>query len=488
VTGRATRGVEASPGIPWPPLLVVFAGVFMAIMDGSIVVVAAPAIQQDLHATDAGIQLNLAGYTLTYAVTLVIGGRLGDHLGRRRVFVLGVSLFTLASVVCGLAPAQHVLITARLVQGVGAALLFPQAFSTIQVLVPPPGRPRAFGALAVAMGSSTLFGQLLGGLLVQADLAGLSWRPVFLINLPIGALTVLAAVKLMPESKAPQSKRLDLAGAAVLAVALFLLVLPLIEGRQLGWPWWVWACFAGAALVLALFARVERGVAAREASPLVDFALFRNKPFSVGLILVGLWYTSINSFFLVLALLLQDGLGLTALQSGLVFAPFAVTFVLSSLVTARLAGRLGIARLFLGVSVSTVAFALMSAVSLGYGRDLRALVLVPLLVLLAVGNGFFQTPLLNAVLERVSDRHVGTASGLLSTAQQVGMSLGVALIGVVFYPVLGSAARGDHQRWAAAFAAGTGFTGAVALTCLVLLTALGRATRAAGRSGRPRPR
>jgi EmrB/QacA subfamily drug resistance transporter len=479
VTARAAGEVEAPPAIAWPPLLVVFVGVFMAIMDGSIVVVAAPAIQQDLHATDAGIQFTLAGYTLTYAVTLVIGGRLGDHLGRRRVFVLGVSVFTLASVACGLAPTQSVLITARLVQGVGAALLFPQAFSTIQVLVPPKARPRAFGALAVAMGSSTLFGQLLGGLLVQLDLGGLSWRPVFLINLPLGVLTVLAAYRLLPESKAPRSKRLDLAGAAVLAVALFLLVLPLIQGRQLGWPWWVWACFAGAALASAVFARVERRVAAREGSPLVDFDLFRNAAFTVGLILVCLWYTSINSFFLVLALLLQDGLGLNALRSGLVFAPFAVVFVLSSLVTARLAGRLGIARLFLGVSVSTVAFALMSAFSLGFGANLRAAALIPLLVLMAVGNGFFQTPLLNAVLEPVSEKHVGTASGLLSTAQQVGMSLGVALIGVVFYQVLGGAAPGEHQRWAAAFAAGTGFTGTVALICLVLLTALRRATRAA---------
>lgn len=225
----------------WRAFRAVLVGAFMAILDTFIVLVAAPAIQSGLHASDAEVQFLFAGYQLTYAVCLITGARLGDRYGRKRLFMSGMMLFTLASLACGLAPGPVTLIVARLFQGLGAALMFPQVFSMIQVLVPERQRPRVFGALFFAViGTSTMVGQLVGGSLISANLFGTSWRPVFLVNVPIGLITLALAARLVPETRAPQAARLDLVGAASLTVALSMLVVPLIWGRQAGWPAWVW--------------------------------------------------------------------------------------------------------------------------------------------------------------------------------------------------------------------------------------------------------
>ncbi|MCO5968587.1 MFS transporter [Actinoallomurus soli] len=259
---------------PWPALIAAYAGVFLTISDLFKVLVAVPAIQRALHASPAVGQLVLAGFQLTYAVTLVTGGRLGDRYGRRRVFCAGVAVFTVASVASGLAPDAGLLVAARLVQGVGSALALPQAFSLVQVLFPPDRRDRPFAVMGAVLGLASVAGQVVGGVMLQA----LPWRAVFLVNLPLGAAVLLAARLLIPESRAATAGRVDRPGVALLSGALVLLVLPLIEGRQLGWPLWTWLCLAAAPLALAAFAVVE----GRVREPLVDLRLFRDRPFTLG--------------------------------------------------------------------------------------------------------------------------------------------------------------------------------------------------------------
>ncbi|MFH8679322.1 MFS transporter [Streptomyces lydicus] len=432
----------AGGAAPWRALTIVLVGAFMAVLDTFIVLVAAPAIQADLHSTPADIQLILAGYQLTYAIALITGARLGDRFGRKRLFMLGMALFTLSSVGCALAPDSVSLIGARLVQGLSAAAMFPQVFAMIQVLIPAEKRPKAFGALGAVIGMSTIIGQLLGGVLISADLFGSSWRPVFWVNVPVGLVTLLLAALFVPESRAPEARRLDLPGAVVLTVALFLLVVPLVEGRSYGWPLWTWLSLAGSALALAVFALVERRVDAAGGAPLIQLGLLRERPFAVGMTLVVLAYAGINSFFLILSLTLQDGLGMDALGAGLVYTPLAVAFFAASLIAGRLA-RFGRRVLQLGALIGALGFLGTIFLAVGAGSALTAWELAPTLILVGAGNGLLVTPLLNAVLANVGPRHVGMASGVLSTGQQIGGAVGVAVVGVLYYNALGGAAHND---------------------------------------------
>ncbi|KOT91843.1 MFS transporter [Streptomyces sp. NRRL F-5755] len=456
---------------PWRALSVVLIGIFVAVLDTFIVLVATPAIQQDLHASDADVQLVLAGYQLAYAVALITGARLGDLIGRKRCFLIGMALFTLASAACAAAPGAGALIGARLVQGLGAAVMSPQVFSTIQVLLPPERRARAFGVLGAVIGTAGVAGQLLGGVLVSADLFGTSWRPIFWVNVPVGLLTLALAAALVPESRAPEARRLDLAGAAVLTPALFLLVVPLVEGREAGWPLWTWLSLALGALALVAFARVERRVEARGGSPLVRLRLLRSRAFAVGMVLVLLAYFGINSFFLVLSVTLQDGLGLGTLAAGACYLPFAAAFFAGSLAAGRLA-RYGRRPLQAGALVLGLGHAAAIAVVLQAGPALTARSLAVPLLVIGAGTGVLVTPLLNAVLARVRPAEIGMASGILSTGQQVGGSVGVAAIGVIFYGTLGGSAHHDPGAYGSALAAALAFCLALAAAVSVLLRAL----------------
>ncbi|WP_053925951.1 MFS transporter [Streptomyces chattanoogensis] len=477
---------------PWPALAVVLVGAFMAVLDTFIVLVAAPAIQADLHASAADIQLIMAGYQLTYAIALITGARLGDRYGRRRLFLTGMGLFTLASVGCAIAPDPGSLIVARLAQGLTAAAMFPQVFAMIQVLVPAEKRPKAFGALGAVIGMATVVGQLLGGVLLStgfatlsADLFGSSWRSVFWVNVPIGLATLALALLRVPESRAPEARRLDLPGALVLTVALFLLVVPLVEGRSYGWPLWTWLSLAGSALAFAAFALVERRVAASGGAPLVHLGLLRTRPFAVGITLVVIAYAGINSFFLILSLTLQDGLGMDALGAGLVYTPLAVAFFVASVSAGRLA-RFGRRVLQAGALVSGLGYATAIVLVGNAGTSLTAWALTPPLVLVGVGNGLLVTPLLNAVLAHVRPQEIGMASGVLSTCQQVGGAVGVAIIGVLYYGSLGNAAHHDTGAYGHALTSAVIFNLALAVAISALLPLLPSPPKAAAaRSNAP---
>ncbi|MFE6691434.1 MFS transporter [Streptomyces sp. NPDC057743] len=473
-TPPPTGAAQTAPApLPDPPaaaprgaLPLVLTGAFMAVLDTFIVLVAAPAIQADLRASDADVQLILAGYQLTYAIALITGARLGDRFGRKRLFQTGMALFTVASVGCALAPGAGFLIAARLVQGLSAAAMFPQVFALLQVLVPAERRARAFGALGAVIGLAGAVGQVLGGVLVSADLLGSSWRPVFWVNVPVGVVTVALTARYVPESRAPQARRLDLPGAGVLTVALGLLVVPLVEGRPAGWPVWTWLSLAASVLAFAAFVLVERRVAASGGEPLVRLRLFRERPFAVGMLLVLLTYAGINSFFLVFSLTLQDGLGQDALGAGLYYTPFAVVFFAASLLAGRLA-HLGRRVLQIGALLVVLGFGSTVALSTAAGSGLAAGQLVAPLALVGAGNGLLVTPLLGAVLAGVRPEETGLASGVLSTGQQIGGAVGVAVIGVLFYGALGPAAHQDAAAYGHALTCA--LTANAALAALVAL-------------------
>lgn len=457
--------------IPWWPISIVMAGMFMAILDSFIVVVADPAIEANLRASTSDVQWILAGYQLSFAVFLITGSRLADIYGRKRVFLLGVALFTLSSVACALAPSAGILITSRVIEGVGAALMVPQVFASITGLVPEQRRHSVYGVLGVVIGMATISGQLIGGLLITANLFGSDWRSVFWVNVPIGIAILLLAVRHVPGSRSATTRKLDMPGVVVLSIALLLAVFPLIEGRQSGWPWWIWACFAGSAAAFGLFVAIERAVERRGGDPLMRLALFSQRSFSLGIVLVLAVYAMLTSYYLALSVTMQQGLGLSALGAGLVYTPAAVTFFVFSLVASRIVPKYGRRVLEVGSVVLACGY-LTTAIVLLSGPRITPLLIIPTLMLQSLGGGLLITPLLNTVLSRIKPESIGMASGALSTAQQGGGALGVAIIGTVLFNSFHPAADGRVAAAGHAFAMASIATfifAAVAATLVFLL-------------------
>ncbi|WP_225728386.1 MULTISPECIES: MFS transporter [unclassified Nocardia] len=428
---------------------------FIAVLDSFIVVVADPSIVADLRASSGDVQWVLAGYQLSYAVFIITATRLADMYGRKRIFLLGVAVFTLSSVACALAPNAGGLIAARVVQGLGAALMVPQVFAYVTVLVPAARRHSVYGVLGVVMGMATIGGQVIGGLLIGANLFDSGWRLVFWVNVPIGIVMFLLALRSVPATGSAADRRLDLPGVAVLSAALFLLVLPLIQGQQAGWPNWVWACFAGSAVAFGLFAAIERKLERRGGDPLVPPSLFEQRSFSLGIVLVLALYALIYSYYLALSVALQQGLGMSALGAGLVYTPAAIAFFVFSMVASRIIPKYGRRVLEVGAIILASGY-LATGLLLVSGPRITPLLVIPTLVLQSVGGGLVITPALNTVLSRIEPQSAGVASGALSTAQQCGGALGVAVIGAVFFASFhpesaGSAAAAGHALAAASF-------------------------------------
>jgi EmrB/QacA subfamily drug resistance transporter len=442
-TPTATRPWQAEGGADprrWVALAVVLTAGFMQLVDISIVNVAIPSIQRDLDASYSQIQWVLAGYQLAFAVMLITGGRLGDIFGRKRMFMAGMAGFTLASALCGLAQSPGMLIGSRILQGLMGAVMFPQILSVIQVTFPPRERATAFGLFGATIGVATITGPLVGGLLIQGDLFGLGWRPIFLVNVPIGVAALTAAARYLAESRAPQALRLDLTGVAIVSAGLLLLVFPLVQGRDLGWPLWTFVSMAAAVPVLAGFAVYERRKKAADGSPLVDPDLFRHRAFVAGLAVAGIFFMGIPAFFLTFSLWLQIGLGFTALHAGLTGAPFAVGSALASAGSVRLAPKLGRHILSIGALLLVAGMAGVIWTVDRYGGAVHSWQLIPALFVCGLGLGSVVAPLVDVVLAGIRGQDTGAASGVLSTVQQVGGAVGVALVGVIFFGLLGSQA------------------------------------------------
>ena len=425
----------------WAPLPIVLAGTFMVVLDFFIVNVALPSMQARLHASDGAIEWVVAGYSLTSAVLLISAGRLGDRHGRRRVFALGLALFTLSSAACGLAVSPGMLVGARLVQGGAAALLMPNVLSLIGVLYDGVDRARALAAYGMTMGLAAVSGQLIGGVLVQADIAGLGWRNVFLINVPVGAVALALAPRLIPESRVPRQGRVDAIGTLLVTAGLTAIVLPLVEGRTHGWPLWTWLSLAAAPAILAVFAIQQR----RHPSPLISGELFAARGFTAGLVAQLVFWCGQASFFLVLALYLQQGRGLSALHSGLIFTILAVAYLAASVRAPALTERYGRRVLAVGALTLAVGHGLLALAAGEIGVHGDVVALVPGLILVGAGMGLGITPLATLIMAGMKPEQAGSTSGILATAQNVGNAIGVAVIGALFFGAVHSGIGGAFQ-------------------------------------------
>ncbi len=415
----------------WLMLIVLLAGQFMALLDVTIVNVAMPTIGRSLRASGAELQLVVAGYTVSYAMMLITGARMGDLYGRRRIFLAGVAVFTLASLACGIAPGIGVLIGARFVQGMGAAAMMPQIMSVIQVRFDGAARARALSAYTAVLSSGFVAGQVIGGALVTANLFGQTWRPVFLVNVPIG-LAVLALVpRVVPrDAPGPRRRQLDLAGLAIAAPAVFLVVLPLMLGHQENWPWWVFACIAAGLVLSAVFVGVERRIADRGGDPLLNLAVLRAPGLVPGLAAVAVLMITYGGFLFSFALHLQAGLGDSALRAGLTFAPCALVFGACGYSWRRLPASWHHLLAPLGCLVAVGGYLAVASVQRSGGSGGVPLQVGLIVTGAALALGF--SPLVTHALVRVPLRHAADASGLLTTTIQLGQAIGVATFGSLF--------------------------------------------------------
>lgn len=440
--GAGPRTAAAEPEHPpsWGTLIVLLAGVFITTLDFFIVNVAIPATQADLRASAAAIQWVVAGYGLALAALLITAGRLGDILGRRRMYMVGMALFTVSSAACGLAGSPEALIAGRVVQGASAALLMPQVLGIVNIVYTGASRARAFVAYSLTIGLAGVFGQLIGGGLIEIDLFGLDWRSIYWINVPVGVAALLLTRRLVPESRGSGGTRLDVVGVVLVTAALVAVVLPLVQGREQGWPLWTWLSLAAGPVLLAVFTAHQRRLGRRDGAPLVDLAMFRERSFSAGLGVALGYQLTTASFFLVLALFLQLGHGMSALDSGLLFVTLGIGYFAGAARAAAIAARLGRQVITLGGVLTALGYAMLAATAAATGADGSVGLLVPGLVLSGLGMGVALAPMSAIVLGGVTARYAAAGAGVLNTAQQVGNALGVALIGIVFYGELGAGA------------------------------------------------
>lgn len=434
-------------------LFVLLLGGFITVFELFVVNVAIPSMQADLGASFSEIGFVIAGYELAFGVLLIAGGRLGDRHGRRRLFALGMAGFAVTSFLCGIAPDSTSLIVARLLQGATGAILFPQVYALLRVLYDDAGRRRVFGLLGMTLGLAAIAGQVLGGLIVESNLLGLSWRIVFLINLPVGLVALLAA-RIIPESRASDAMRVDWPGIGLASAGLLLLLLPLLEGPTIGWPLWTWVSMTASVVLLGALLGWEHQLAKRGGDPAIDLSLFRNAGFSIGSLVVMLIYSTATSLFLCFALLVQSGLGLTPFAAGTLFAPASVGFVAASLVAPKLVARSGNRAIAGGALVYAAGIGWLIVTASGLKEQSQTTTLLLPLVLFGFGQGLSMTPLLNLVIGYVEERHAGMAAGFISTMQQVGGAFGVCVVGVFFIGILDQeASEGISQasRYADAF-------------------------------------
>jgi EmrB/QacA subfamily drug resistance transporter len=421
----------------WFALAIVMTAAFMDLVDVTIVNIAIPSIQRDEGATFSQIQWITAGYALAFAAGLVTGGRLGDIHGRKRIFLIGIGGFTVASALCGLAVNPEMLVASRILQGAMAALMVPQVLSIVHATFPAHERGKVFGLFGAIVGLGAVSGPLLGALLTEWNLFGLEWRPIFLINLPVGIAGLILGGRFITESKAPRALKLDLVGVALVTLALLMLLYPLTRGRELGWPLWGYVSMAGALVVFAALVAYERVKGARDGSPLIELSLFKVKSFAAGIAVQTVFGIGLGVFFLVWTLYMQVGLGWSALRAGLTGVPFSVAVSAAAGMSVQLlVPRYGRKVLQAGALVMAAGVLVYMWEAERYGQSIASWQMALPLAVMGVGMGLIVAPLTDAVLSEVPREHAGSASGLINTVQQMGNALGLGLVSVVFFGVI----------------------------------------------------
>jgi EmrB/QacA subfamily drug resistance transporter len=422
----------------WAAFAVVLLASVMDLLDSLVTNIAGPTIRADIGGGPALIQWLGAGYTLAMAAGLITGGRLGDIYGRKPVFVVGVVGFTVASVLCASSVSPGMLIGCRVAQGLFGAVMLPQGLGVIKAVFPPRELAKAFGAYGPAMGFSTVLGPVLAGTLIDADLFGSGWRMIFLINLPLGLVALVGAVKYLPGGDGRAPIRLDLLGTVLASGAALLVVYPVVQGRSLGWPMWTFVMIGASVAVFGLFGRVESGTHRRGGDPLVVPTLFRKRAFTGGLFAGLAFFTAIIGFSLVFTVYVQIGLGFSPLKAGLTTLPQAIGSVFGFVAAgAGLAAKLGRRLLHLGL-ISMAAGVLGTFLTIHVaGTGVTPWDLIPALLFTGIGLGMFLAPFFDIVLAGVESGEYGSASGTLNAVQQFAGALGVAVLGTVFFGVLG---------------------------------------------------
>lgn len=474
-----TASPTAAPN-RWLGFAILLLASFMNLIDVTIVNVAIPRLQETLGGTSSDMEWVVAGYVLPFALGLLPFGRLGDLYGRKRLFLWGLAGFTLGSAFCGLAPDIETLVAARIFQGITAAMLMPQVLALAQLLFPPQERAAAFSLFGVTAGLASVIGPLAGGSLIALNLWELDWRPIFLINIPLGLFAILAGQWLISAAGHRERGGMDLVGVLLAALAMLAVLFPLIEGRQFGWPLWILLLLAASPLLAFAFVRWEIHRRRCGRTELLPAALLGNRAFLTGIGMTVLLFSALPGFFFITAIFLQSGFGFSALMSGLTTVPFPVGILLASILSGRLAQRWPRSRIVLGalvfgggmLALRIATEPLLAATVPELDRWLFA---APLLAC-GFGIGLAIAPLFGTILSNVDPRQVGSGSGALQSFQQVGGALGVALLGQIFFPALetGMSALPVPAAFAAAYRTGLVYEIGICLALAVLAFTLPR--------------
>ncbi|KJF17192.1 MFS transporter [Acidithrix ferrooxidans] len=420
----------------WKTLIVVLSGTFMAVIDSTIVNVALPSIANNLHATSSDIEWIVSGYLLAFGLILVPAGRFGDRIGHKPIFLTGISLFTIASVVCGTAINPTELVIARVIQGLAAGLFGPSVQATIQLLFIGRARSRAFGILGTMIGVSSALGPILGGVILSLAGSALGWRLVFFVNLIIGAIAIPMAVVLIPNNRPKITHKLDPFGLALITVGLAAIFIPLIEGQSIGWPLWTYLSIAFGAIIFISLTKWEQFASRTGREPIVDPKLARQRPFSGGVAIAMAYFGAFSSLFIIISLIWQVGLGRSPLASGLTVAPFALGTLISGSISDKFSARLKRRVLTLAASMLATSVVSIALIFHSSNSNILSITLVIPLFIGGFGNGIFIAPNQDFLLRSIPRSQAGTAAGLLQTAQRIGSAFGVALTGTVFFTVL----------------------------------------------------
>lgn len=460
MTATATR--------QWAVLAIVLVAEVMDLIDGTIVNVAAPSIRADLGGSNATLQWMVAGYTLAFAVLLLTGARLGDLFGRRRLFMIGIVGFTCASAASAAAPSVGVLIVARVLQGGFGAMLIPQGFGMLKEVFSEDDLQKAFAAFGPVMGLSAVAAPILGGALTDGDLFGLGWRAIFLVNVPLGIVGLAGALRVMPRSNAIAGTRLDPVGAVLATAASFALIYPLVQGRELGWPAWCFLLLAGSVVLFALFGLWERRHRERA---LIEPTLLRNSAFTSGLLVAVCFFACMIGLNLVLSLFCQLGEHFSPMRTGLTLAAFALGIAVSAPASYPLAQRMGRLAMQVGFLVMGAGIALIALMVSARGHDVSAWTVAPGEFLAGIGMGISLPPLFDFILAGVNQHEVGSASGVLNAIQQLGGSIGIAVLATIFFAYL------DHHETPVTAVVGTSLLSLIplALACLAVFRLPARA-------------
>ncbi|MBO0905692.1 MFS transporter [Jiella sp. MQZ13P-4] len=457
----------------------------MNLIDVTIVNVAIPSLREDLGAASSEIEWVVAGYIIAFALGLLPFGRLGDVVGRKRMFLLGVAGFTLGSAFCGVSPTTETLIAARLFQGLTAAMMMPQVLALVQVTFPPKERGFAFSFFGVTAGIASVAGPLAGGALISADFYHLAWRPIFLVNLPIGIFAVLAGWRLIPDVAPGRREPVDVVGVLFAAATVFAIIIPLVEGREFGWPLWCFASMAASVGFATAFVFWERHRERQRATQLLPISLIRNRHFLLGLAMTASLFAGIPGFFFVIAVFLQVGYGYSPLESGLATVPFPIGVFIASLIAGRFGSRFAKARLIAGPLVLAAGMAGLSVVVSGVTDEIGHWSIFGPLLFCGLGMGTTVAPLFATILTVVETRDAGSGSGALQSFQQVGAALGVAVNGEIFFGTVGRAASGA-TAYRDAFGASIWYEVAIFLVLALLSSRLRTGIRHGGEAGEGR--